>query len=278
MFHRRKPEISILVPFRPDHGSRSTNWRWLKKYWKHELPEAEIVIGHDYWQPFSKTSALNDAARKARGDIFVLLDADVFLDGDIIREAASRIRVSEEKGYPLWFVPYRRAYRLRDWSTLVLLDSDPTEPERFPEYCVGEHEWLIESPTSASYGHRYGAMIQIMSRTAFETVGGMDCRFRGWGSEDVSFMRAVDTLYGKHKTLNRSIYHLSHFKIGDTYQTREWADQERSLPNSHLAMRYYRAIGDRSKMRALANEGLEACRTPNLLERLIEAIRCVRFW
>ena len=37
--------ISLLVPFRDDHAvGRGANWEWLCRYWRHELPAAQIVL------------------------------------------------------------------------------------------------------------------------------------------------------------------------------------------------------------------------------------------
>jgi predicted glycosyltransferase involved in capsule biosynthesis len=66
--------------------------------------------------------------------------------------------------------------------------------------------------------HHYGALILIMPRAAFEAAGGMDERFRGWGAEDVSFVHAVDTLYGRHRTLDASAHHLFHQTLGQGWQ------------------------------------------------------------
>jgi glycosyltransferase involved in cell wall biosynthesis len=283
---KEKPLFSILVPFRPDHSSRDHNWKWLKKYWKHVFGDtAEVVMGYDYWQPFSKTSALNNAARKAKTDIFVMIDADAYIDPMVIYRAVVRIKHSERKGHPLWFVPYRRVYRLTPEASDRVVGDDCRLV--FDQYQWPNPKIPLEDPppaedvenlSTAHYGHRYGALLQIMSRRAFYSVGGMDCRFRGWGGEDVSFMRAVDTLYGKHKTFNEPIYHLAHYKIGDSYFTRKWSKQGKALPNGNLALRYHRAFGDKRKMRDLVNEGFAHCRKPKFFDRLIEGFRCVRFW
>lgn len=288
MRRRPKPWISIIVPFRPDDSSRDVNWKWLKKYWKSVFDDdqVEIVIGRDYWQPFSKTSALNNGAKKARGDIFVMIDADAWIDPRVIGQAASLIRLSERRGEPLWFVPYRRVYRLTPEATTRIVGDDcPMVFEKFywpKNLNIGVEDPPpaedVENLSTAHYGHRYGALCQIMSREAFYAVGGMDYRFRGWGGEDVSFMRAVDTLYGKHKTFDKPIYHFAHYKIGDSYFTRKWTRQEKALPNGNLALRYHRAFGDRRKMRDLVNEGFAYRRKPNFFDRLIEGFRCVRFW
>jgi len=54
----------------------------LRNYWEEMLPEAEIIIGRDpkLRLPFSKTYAVNAAAKKAHGKYFVILDADAYLD------------------------------------------------------------------------------------------------------------------------------------------------------------------------------------------------------
>jgi hypothetical protein len=99
-------------------------------------------------------------------------------------------------------------------------------------------------------------MIQIMSREAFETVGGMDTRFAGWGGEDIAFVRAVETLYAKNKTLDSEVYHLWHPSIGHNATNKMWEGQNAPGPNGHLAKRYHAATGDIVKMRALVSECL----------------------
>src|ERR1700744_3825414 len=98
--------ISLLVPFRTDHGRRAETWSWLERYWRHELPGAEIVIGTDSHPAFSKTSAVNRAAAKATGDIFVILDADCYISGDVILSCAQNVGAARAAGHGLWYMPY----------------------------------------------------------------------------------------------------------------------------------------------------------------------------
>src|SRR5882762_5788790 len=80
--------ISLLIPFRsPPGDERERNFRWLKEYWAHELPEAGVIQGHDVHVPFSKTCAVNNAAELAHGDILVILDADAYLTGEQVVKA-----------------------------------------------------------------------------------------------------------------------------------------------------------------------------------------------
>jgi len=253
---KSRPQISLLVPFRPSASSphRSRLWAWLEKYWSYELPDAEIVIGKCKTATFSKTEALNDAASRATGRIFVLLDSDAYLRGSTILHCARAIEEAARRGQKRWFIPYRRLYRLREAATELVLCSDPKWPFRFP-FTPAKDD--VESTTSAMYGHHFGAMVQIMPREAFETVGCMDFRFEGWGGEDVAFVRAVDTLFGKHKTLNAEVFHLWHPSIGWNASNKMWEGQDRPGANSRLASRYHRATGDPRRMRALVDEVLK---------------------
>ena len=244
-YHKK---ISLLVPFRADDEGRQRNWDWLRQYWEHELPEAEIVIGKDRKYPFSKTTAVNYAAKRARGKYFVILDADAFVRGSAIREAVHRIERAERDGHRLWFVPYRRLWRLTETATERLISSPPDCPPRYFGGCD------VTGMEGSHHGRRFGAMAQVMPREAFFVAGGMDPRFRGWGGEDVSFVRAVDTLWAKHKTIDATLYHLHHEKIGSDWRNRVWRGQDRARVNENMATRYDRANNQYDKMRELTAE------------------------
>jgi hypothetical protein len=107
---------------------------------------------------------------------------------------------------------------------------------------------------SPGAGHQYGAMAQMMPREAFYTVGGMDPRFRGWGSEDVSMLRALDTLWGQHEVEAGPILHLWHHRLGNNHLNRRWVGQSWEVANSRLAQRYAGAYAEPEYMRGLADE------------------------
>lgn len=261
-----KQKISLLVPFRANNVSRNKDWRWLKKYWRNELKgQAEIVIGHDYGgTPFSKTQAINEAAKRARGDVFVILDADTYIPGDVIAHAAARIRSARERGVKLWFVPYRHLFRLTQAASKRALDSDPKHPYRFPSPPAPED---IEDTVGSLFGHKYGALIMILPREAFEEVGCMDPRFRGWGGEDVSYMRAVDTLWTRHKNLPDDVLHLWHPTQGAKFR-KLWDGQATPRANDKLAMRYHLATGHPAQMRELVDSGCNSKGRKHWLRKL----------
>ena len=248
-----QPKISLIIPFSSGDRTRKKLLKWLLEYWKHELPEAEIVIGKSKGKIFCKGEALNDAVQRSTGEVLVIIDSDAYLPGTVIEYCADRIL--ENPCDRLWFVPYRHLYRLTKRITKQILKSNPANPYRPP--CHPPKEFIENNGHKSKYGHRYGAMIMIFPREAYDLLGCFDERFRGWGGEDVSLLRALDTLYGKHKTTRNCIFHLWHPFIGEDYKNRKWKGQEHGNVNGDLAYRYHRATRKPEVMRKLVNEGVE---------------------
>ena len=246
-----RPKISLLIPFSSKNRVRKKSFNWLLKYWECELPEAEIVVGHSNGKVFCKGRALNKAAAKARGQVLVILDADAYLEGRVIKYCADRIL--EELENHLWYVPYRHLYRLTKKVSKEILRSDPCDPLRLPSP-PPPRVIDCKHKDHSGYGHRFGAMITIIPRRALDVLGGFDERFKGWGGEDIALLRALDTLYGRHKATVGDVLHLWHPFIGETYQTRRWKGQGYGR-NNRLAVEYHMATGHPTKMRELVAKG-----------------------
>lgn len=248
------PKISLLIPFSSVSHIRERTFQWLLKYWRHELPCAEIIIGHSYTRIFCKGRALNNAAKKAKGKILVILDADTYFDGAVIDRCADRILEEIAAGNKLWYVPYRHLYRLKKGITEQILNSHPSHPLRVSSPPRAE-DVDGSNKDKSGYGHRFGAMITIFPREALDTLGCFDERFKGWGGEDIALLRALDTLYALHKTTDNDVLHLWHPFIGDDYTTRVWEGQESGGGNNKLASEYNKATRNPSQMRALVDAG-----------------------
>lgn len=252
MYIKKHPKISLLIPFSSKDPVRRRNFKWLLKYWKHELPYAEIIIGKSRSKIFCKGEALNNAVRKSNGQVLVILDADAYLPGNIINRCADRILEEKENGHNLWYVPYRNLYRLKEWITGLIIASDPNDPLRLSSPPPSDQ--VEDNGDKAKYGHRYGAMIMIFPREAYDRIGCFDERFKGWGGEDIALLRTLDTLYSKHKTTRNDILHLWHPFIGNNYKNRRWEGQQQGSVNSNLANRYNKATRDPIAMRNLIAE------------------------
>lgn len=265
---RRGAGISLVVPFTPGLSEdRDKIWAWLQMYWRHNLPGATITMGHDLTHhlateghPFSKTTAVNDAVANSHGDIIVILDADAYVSHELILYCANEIRQARKRGRRLWFVPYRRFYRLSKSATEKILESDPKNPwhpDDPPLQTHLDHDHVA----NPKYGHHFMAMIAILPREGFKEVGGMDPRFNGWGGEDISFMRAMDTIYVNHKTVDHSVFHLFHGTIGYGIE-RQWIGQTQRMGFALLGARYQAAYGDRARMLRLIAEWRDPRSTP----------------
>jgi len=256
--------ISIIIPFRKSkkYPRQERNFEFVKKYWRCQLPGAEIIVGHDpeRHKTFSKSVAINRAVRRSHGDILVIVDADGYITPQAVLHCAAEIRQARAEGLRLWFVPYRQFYRLTEAASDRILASDPCGP--FQQTCPPNPD-DVQNTSGSGRGHWYGALIQIMPREAFDCFGGWDKRFRGWGGEDHSAMRACDTMYWRHKTLPGCVFHLWHPMYGiDGVNTwvdwnkRLWDNQKDVVSgyNGNLAARYSRANGNREKMWRLIQE------------------------
>lgn len=249
--------LSLLVPFRAADEQRAETWDWLHRYWRHELPAAEIIVGEDHGTPFSKSCAVNDAAARATGEIFVILDADCYMEGRRLGQYAFRASRAGRR----WFMPYSMMWRITRPESARVLASDPTSPLRLEP----PPPWDIVQGGEAAgeYAHRfkrYGALVQLMPAAAFREVGGMDPRFRGWGQEDGAFARALDTLWAYRTNGSGHAFHLWHARIGEGtgYAGRQWIGQETKQVNTELAARYIEAAGNPTVMRRLVRAGFEA--------------------
>jgi predicted glycosyltransferase involved in capsule biosynthesis len=238
----------------------------LRRYYAANLPNSEIVIGRDRqsrrrpWRRnpkvFSKAAAVNNAFRKSGGDIVVILDADAYLSTTVLTHCADRLRAQRRAHVRGWFIPYSSLYRINRRATREIIKSDPRYPLALTTPPPAQD---VEGRDGSGSINTFGAMCQVMPREAFETVGGMDPRFRSWGSEDSSFMHALDTLWGRHATTPNDILHLWHPRImagdGAAWTVRLWPNQTEPNLSNALGARYAKAAGKPNEMRRLVDEG-----------------------
>ena len=255
--HRHRPDLSLLVPFHEDHDQehRTRVWKWLEHFWRCQLPEAEIVIGEYNQLPFSKARAVNEAAENASGRVFTILDADCFMDPQVLDGCTWSILKAQEEDRRLWFVPYRNLWRLNEKATRYILESDPCAPYNFPSPPPPK-DLDPHQPGSEGYGHRFGAMVMIMPAEAFWKVGGFDFRFAGWGAEDSAILKSLDTLWSLHENTPNDMLHMWHQHLGDIddHASRRWTGQKTGNLNARLGQRYDLASADPTFMQALVNE------------------------
>lgn len=124
--------------------------------------------------PYCRAWAFNVGAHHARGSVLVLHDNDMLVPADY----AARIIQHVRQGY--------EALNLK----------------RFIFYLSKAHSWDVFAGTATLTGQAPETIVQnleaggsvVITRTAYERIGGMDEAFVGWGGEDNEFWERAQTL------------------------------------------------------------------------------------
>lgn len=154
--------ISVLVPWRTDHGPRERAWNYLRPLW--EATGHEIVVASDDGHgPFNKSQAINRAFANSTGDVVVVMDADGLpplpeFDPDL---------------------PWQPLYDRTEYLSAATTDAVYAGAD--PWRCIPERSF----PMCTS--------ILAVRRDAWP---GMDERFEGWGGEDTALRVTLTHLYG----------------------------------------------------------------------------------
>jgi predicted glycosyltransferase involved in capsule biosynthesis len=208
-------EVSFLVPFKSDGSYREKNWEWLRRRYEILFPEAEICIGDADSKPYSRAKAINSAARKAKGSIFVIVDADILFNYSHIA-----ISIMLLESYT-WVIPYTKMYKLTEEQSNEILNKDFLIDISQKEFtgceCLPKH---------------IAGGICVIPRKHFEAVYGFDEQFSGWGGEDDAFRLAVDVICGYHvRPSNSTLCHL--------YHTPQVIDPNNYNPNCNILYNCY---------------------------------------
>lgn len=195
-------KISVLVPWHPADAQRVRVWEHLRAQWYGLLRYGvvdQIVEGRDRLvgqmrldqQPpqrslhqFSVSRALNDAARRATGDVFLLFGADHIPDKAVIEWAKEQLG---SHGFP-WTPLFRElAYASEDHTDALLIGPRSAAQS------------VLDNPLGSWMRHPSSCPgVLAVTRSAWETLGGMDEEFEGPGYEDNDLVARLTKLYPVH--------------------------------------------------------------------------------
>lgn len=167
--------VSILIPWRTDHGHRECLWTYLRPLWE-ALPYQLCVAddGAEDGAPFSYAAAANRAAAEATGDVLITWGADQLPD-DIAIDGAANLARSHG-----WSRLFARTGYYSPFHTEAILGG--ADPDRLPLEAIEPH----------------CTGIMAIRRDTWDDAGGMDERFHGWGYEDAALR---DLLIRRHGDL-----------------------------------------------------------------------------
>lgn len=180
----------ILVPRREGFAYRDKVWAWTKAWWRREFPELEMFEGHHTVGLFNRSAALNIASAKAGDwDVALIIDADVITDPSHVRQA---VEAAVEQGRIV--VPFVVRHNLAQVGSERIMRGEKGPWERF---------------IARNYYDQHSSIIAV-PRTVWDTVGGFDETFAGWGMEDTAFAIAAETLVGPLIHMEGECWHLWH--------------------------------------------------------------------
>ncbi|KHF35503.1 Galactosyltransferase [Paenibacillus sp. P1XP2] len=219
-------DISVLIPYQSDGGPRDEALRFVRSFYKRVLPEAEICVGELTGETFSRSKAINKAASAATGSRWIIADGDLIYDPELIRGALRQLREDN------WIIPFTSITRLTLSNSQSAYRSEAVWPLQVP---------VETKPDDARY---FVGGVSVVTRTAFETIGGYDERFIGWGGEDEAFAYSMDTIIGKHIRLEGNLLHFWHPFVGPS-------GNPHYGQNYALFQEYRKALGHRAEMSRL---------------------------
>lgn len=215
-------DTTIIIPFYGDDEWREKVMWWVHAYYLAQGFEVEIGVSSRR----SKAEAVNNGVSFATGDKLAIIDADTVITA---KQLSQGLLQGE------WVVPYNRCLNLTQEATEGLLDYEDLPFDLLP--IEGER-----------HKHNYAGGVNIISRRLFDEVGGFDPRYEGWGGEDESFGRAVDTMFQPAVFVPGDVYHLWHVE-DDTKK------QFNQRVNLQMWKRYRWATGRQDRMRKVLERG-----------------------
>lgn len=181
--------VDVLIPY----GGPFDTWRgraleYVIGWYERHHPTWQIIIGRAA-DPWSKGAAVADAYRLSDADMIVIADADSFVAPDALVGAVAAATAFG------WGMPHRFVYRQSKASTeAIYAGAAPSETD-------------LDRPLYR--GVKAGGIVALTRRT-YDTVGGIDPRFEGWGGEDRSLELALNTLVCRVPYGTDPFWHLWH--------------------------------------------------------------------
>lgn len=212
---------------------------------------------------FNRSAAVNRAAKLASDwDVAVIIDSDVICDPNRVKEA---VRIAHETGSMV--LPHSERLDLSDQAGRLVRSGQLDPLGDFSDHRTRRR--FVRRAYSVDNGHPSVSSVVVVPRRLWDTIGGFDEMFRGWGYEDTAFAAAAET-FGGIVRMPGEVIHFWHPTAKEGKRgTEAWSR------NSSRGQRYRTAIGDPDAIRALQAEGrpapLASAGIPRILHRTVPA-------
>lgn len=234
--------VVVVVPWRTDDGVRERVWTACRRRWETLFRDWPIYEGVSPDGPFNRSAAINDAAKQAgEWDVALVIDADVMLPAQNVREAVKR---AAKTGRVTW--AHRRWRSISQEDSERILDKPsaaegalgPGGIER-ADFTRADIDLIVDKTTPLSW-----SCCMAVRRDAWETIDGFDERFVGWGFEDGAFQAMSGGLVGWDRiegdVLN--FWHPRERGAGKADRDSRNRHTPQALSNGRLGMRYMVAL------------------------------------
>ena len=163
--------VVTLVPWRGGDRAREQVWDFIRP--RLEAFGYPLFTGDRARGPWARAAACNAAAAAAGSwEIALIADADTTLERDAVSRTIERVRQTRAAARP-----HDHRYMLTHRVSKELMRGKPPTPE----------DLFADAP---------GGGALVIHREAWETVGGYDERFIGWGYEDSAMNISLATTAG----------------------------------------------------------------------------------
>lgn len=221
--------------FRPyvlGESTRRTIHDWVMGEWRRLFPDVDIFEADSPDRAFNRSQARNDAVNWAftHVDTVLVVDADVVpLHGPVLAALREMERHPDQIRWMTPYTAYMKAGRRATASIMAGVPVDQIDDQQFG--------WRTHTGTAG---------LMLVTREAWETVGGYDETFTGWGWEDWAIVVALETLVHGVTRTHGTCVHLEHSRSRSRLREKQ---QMATLYEPYMA-----AHGDPEAMTALLGE------------------------
>lgn len=230
--------MSIILPWRPTHKSRVSNFEYIQYYLGRIFTKAEIIVADDTdTEFFNRGRALNVGVAQSIRSFLLFADVDILIRPDVLIEAYRKLCACAEQDH------HKVSYVI-PFTSLTFLKEDASK--RIKAGFTPFHQWP-DSDVDMYWTARSTGACNFVRRSVFDFVQGFEPRCHSWGFEDAIWDICCRTMVGSPEWLEGAGIHLWH----PPARSPECRAQKNSLA---LCQRYESVSGDTEALLKIISE------------------------